>query len=133
MKAPKSHVLTSACTYMQLTIKVCDIFLSVRPKMALNIDRVFSEIGDFGPGQRGYTFVLCLFNCYGAWHMMLYAFIAFKVGFQCQPRDPQDSPGYNQCPANKLENCEEIKFDTEDQSTIISEWTLVCDEVGMLP
>ena len=98
--------------------------------MALNIDKVFSEIGEFGRGQRGYTAVLCLFNCYGAWHMMLYAFIAFKIGFKCQARD-QDSPNFNECPANDVARCESVEFDNVvEQSTIISEWTLICDQVS---
>ena len=100
--------------------------------MALNIDLVFSEIGEFGRGQRCYTAVLCLFNCYGAWHMMLYAFIAFKFEFLCQARD-QDSPNYSECPANAVDHCQEITFDVADQSTIVSEWNLVCDRAWLGP
>lgn len=97
--------------------------------MTLNIDRVFGEIGDFGPGQKGYAAALCLFNCYGAWHMMAYAFVAFKIGFECQAKD-QDSPNYNECPAGQIQNCETLVFNTQDgQNTIISEWSLVCDQV----
>ena len=99
----------------------------------LDIDAVYSEIGDLGPQQVRYAVAFWLFNAYAAWHMLQFTFVGFAIKFECYTAD-QDTPYYNVCPANRMAKCQRVVFaNAETESTIVSEWNLVCDREWMAP
>ena len=93
----------------------------------LDIDAVYSEIGDLGPQQVRYAVAFLLFNAYASWHMLQFSFVGYAIKFECYTAD-QDTPYYNVCPANAASKCQKIAFaNVEEETTIVSEWNLVCD------
>ncbi len=65
--------------------------------MTLDVDLVYSDIGELGRGQTKFALGLCLLNAYNAWHMLQYSFVGFAVDFDCLAAD-QDTAHKNQCP-----------------------------------
>lgn len=97
----------------------------------LDIDAVYSEIGDLGPQQVRYAVAFLLFNAYASWHMLQFSFVGYAIKFECYTAD-QDTPYYNVCPANDASKCQKITFSNiEAETTIVSEWNLVCDREWM--
>ena len=93
----------------------------------LDIDAVYSEIGDLGPQQVRYAVAFLLFNAYASWHMLQFSFVGYAIKFECYTAD-QDTPYYNVCPANDASKCSKINFaNVEEETTIVSEWDLICD------
>ena len=93
----------------------------------MDIDAVYSEIGDLGPQQVRYAVAFLLFNAYASWHMLQFSFVGYAIKFECYTAD-QDTPYYNVCPANAASKCQKIAFaNVEEETTIVSEWNLVCD------
>ena len=92
----------------------------------MSIDEIFLSIGELGKRQCILSFLLCLLNGYAAFHMLQYPFISFSVDFSCS--DQSRSNVSNSCPGDDSAQCVDIIFDTRHKSSIVSEWSLVCDQ-----
>ncbi len=51
---------------------------------------------------------------------------------RCETKD-QDTPYYNECPGNLVSSCSRLYFVDEDETTVVTEWTLVCDRAWLGP
>ena len=91
----------------------------------MSIDAVFLSIGELGRQQCIYGGLLCLINGLAAFHMLQYAFVSFHVDFTCISSGQNYS---NECPDNSVANCDDIFFFTQHRSSIVSEFSLVCDQ-----
>ena len=113
----------------------------------MSIDAIFESIGELGKQQYKYCIFLCLINCYVALHMLQvshgrqkykikiiklnppsvfqYAFVSFPVEFQCRNAESNLT---NRCPAGRRDNCNTLQFSVGQSSSIVSEWSLVCDD-----
>ncbi|TRY80790.1 hypothetical protein TCAL_06307 [Tigriopus californicus] len=98
----------------------------------MDFDLIFESIGEFGWQQKKYVFIILMLNGYSSWHMLQYSFVGYQMPFTCLALD-QDTPYHNQCPGNSAGKCEKIEFDTSKESTVVSEWTLVCDQAHLGP
>jgi len=99
------------------------------PGPAMEIDSIFREIGASGPQQVKYGFALCLLKVYAPFHVLQYTFVGTSPSFTCTNK--QGNKVSNQCFDNKVSSCENLTFDPLAPSTIVSEWTLVCDRNWM--
>ncbi len=52
----------------------------------LDIDAVFSEIGELGPQQVKYSIGFFLLNAFGAWLMLQYTFVGYERPFRYAQR-----------------------------------------------
>ena len=100
--------------------------------LKLDFDSIFGEIGEFGYQQQKYALTLLTFNVYIAWHMLQYSFVGYSLPFLCETAE-QDTPYHNECPANRAAKCTEITFETDGESTVVSEWSLICDSASLGP
>jgi len=91
----------------------------------MDIDEIFREIGELGRQQCIYGACFCLMNGYAAFHMLQYAFVSFAVDFTCVS-DQQSLT--NQCLESKRDSCQALQFSSSQSSSIVSEWSLVCDQ-----
>jgi len=87
----------------------------------MEIDSVFLEIGESGRQQFKYGLVLCLLKVYAPFHVLQYTFVGRPSTFYCS-REGQTLT--NKCFDNKVSSCTNITF---IESTMVSEWALVCD------
>ena len=94
----------------------------------MSIDEIFLSIGELGKRQCLYGFLLCLLNGYAAFHMLQYPFVSFNVDFSCNTRANPLTNVSNTCPDGDSDQCVDIYFDTRHRSSIVSEWSLVCDQ-----
>jgi len=69
---------------------------------------------------------MCLMNGYAAFHMLQYAFVSFAVDYTCLGTQGQSLN--NECLENKRDSCQTLQFSTEQSSSIVSEWDLVCEQ-----
>ena len=91
----------------------------------MSIDAIFLSIGELGKQQCIYGGLLCLLNGLAAFHMLQYTFVGFDVDFTCISGGQNYS---NECPDNSVSACSDVFFFTQQRSSIVSEWSLVCDQ-----
>jgi MFS family permease len=100
-------------------------------KDRMNIDEVFSHIGELGKQQLRYSLLLSILGMYGAQIMLQYTFVGHDMSFICKLEN--GSKLVDECPNGETSKCAEIIFDTSDTSSINSEWNLVCDRTWLSP
>ena len=91
----------------------------------MSIDAIFLSIGELGKQQCIYGGLLCLLNGLAAFHMLQYTFVSFDVDFTCISSEKNYS---NECPDNSVAACSDVFFSTQQRSSIVSEFGLVCDQ-----
>ena len=96
----------------------------------MSIDDIFLSIGELGRRQIIYGFLLNLLNGYAAFHMLQYPFVSFNIDFTCSTRVPSPRNLSNTCPDDLTSNCDDFYFSTQTKSSIISEWSLVCNRAA---
>eukprot|EP00092_Neocalanus_flemingeri_P010126 GFUD01010911.1.p1 GENE.GFUD01010911.1~~GFUD01010911.1.p1 ORF type:complete len:513 (-),score=125.09 GFUD01010911.1:172-1710(-) len=91
----------------------------------MDIDAIFVEIGELGRQQCIYVACFSLMNFYQAFHMLQYAFVSFATDFTCLTGQKSLS---NNCFEDSRDSCQALQFSVEKSSSIVSEWSLVCDQ-----
>ena len=90
----------------------------------IDIDKVFSQIGELGPIQKRYCLVIFILNIYGAQMMLQYTFVSHEMTFNCivdeNNKNTSKSVLFNTCPAGESKRCKSILFDTSMTSSIVS-------------
>ena len=98
----------------------------------MNIDEIFGHIGGLGRQQWKYTIYLSLIHIYFPSQMLSYPFVARKLGlFHCTTADNETTIG--ECPGNEVENCESLTFPDSGETSLVSEFELVCDREWFRP
>ena len=92
----------------------------------IDIDKVFSQIGELGPVQKRYCMMIFMLNIYGAQMMLQYTFVGHDMNFNCivdeshKLENASQSVMFNTCPAGDSQKCKSIEFNTSVTSTIVS-------------
>ena len=91
----------------------------------IDIDKVFSHIGELGPQQKRYCLMIFLLNVYGAQIMLQYTYVGHSMNFVCHLNEEyqnayNQSQLFNSCPSNQRDKCSPVKFDTSITSSIVS-------------
>ena len=95
----------------------------------IDIDKVFTQIGELGPMQKRYCMMIFMLNVYGAQMMLQYTFVGHEMNFNCivnesdKAENASQSVMFNSCPAGDSQKCESIKFNTSVTSSIVSKIT----------
>ena len=98
----------------------------------MNIDEIFGHIGGLGRQQWKYTIYISLMYLYFPTQMLAYPFVARKLGlFQCTTHDNETMIG--ECPDNRVENCASLAFSEGGETSLVSEFELVCDREWYRP
>jgi len=101
-------------------------------KQKLNIDHVFSHIGEMGPQQIRYLVLMSVMTMYSPQFMIQYNFVGRDdINFTCHLKNGSSLANY--CLDGKLSSCNRIDFQTDDADSIISEWSLICDQTWLSP
>ena len=87
-------------------------------KRKINIDRIFSQIGEFGHQQMRYVFVLALMNLYAPQFMLQYTFVGHALDFKCFLENGTILE--NSCPGNSKLSCQKIEYDTSETDSIVN-------------
>ena len=85
-------------------------------------DNLFLHIGESGAQQIKYGAILGLLKVYTPFHILQYTFVDRPSTFHCSSGDTSLT---NKCFHNKRSGCDNLTF---TESTISSEWGLVCDD-----
>lgn len=96
-------------------------------KEKLNIDHVFSHIGEMGTQQMRYFLLMSLLTMYSPQFMMQYNFVGRDdIDFTCHVENGTSM--FNSCPDGKIASCIKVDFQTNSSDSINSEWSLICDQ-----
>ena len=93
-----------------------------------NLDLILSDLGEYGYAQKKYSAILGILSAYSAIHTLQYSFVGFEIDFECHSSHESEAL-HNKCPGGRADQCERIVFSdsTLNESSIVSEWSLVCD------
>ena len=93
----------------------------------IDIDKVFSQIGELGPMQKKYCMMIFILNIYGAQMMLQYTFVSHEMNFNCIVDENEEYENasksvmlFNTCPAGESKRCKSILFNTSVTSSIVS-------------
>jgi hypothetical protein len=92
----------------------------------MNIDVIFSNIGGLGVQQWKYMIYLSLIHTYFPSQMLGYSFVGRTLSFSCV-NNVNETHEVNSCPDDSSELCDVVNYDNSFETSIVSEWELVCD------
>jgi len=91
----------------------------------MDVETALHHISQGGGQQFRYLMVLCFVKVYAAFHTIQYSFVGRASPFYCNTGNVTLT---NHCPGNMVSECSSITF---QDTTIVSEWNLVCDRNWM--
>ena len=94
----------------------------------MNVDDVFSHIGNLGRQQWKYICLACFIHLYFPSQMLGYTFVGRKLSFTCTYDNGNGTNVTmgNACPNDDSQLCSKFDFG-EDEASLVSDFLLICE------